>query len=311
MERPKITIVGAGNVGGSTAQQLIAQGVGDVVLIDIADGVARGKALDLAEAAPLYRSGCRVIGGGDYGTSAQSDVVVITSGSPRKPGMSRDDLLRMNTGIVKEVTEQIRHHSPDAVLIVVSNPLDAMTYVAHRVSGFPPERVMGMAGVLDSARFRAFIAEALSVSVENIEALVMGGHGDTMVPLTRETTVGGVPITALMPEPMIEAIVQRVRDGGAEIVNLLKTGSAYFAPSAAIAEMVTAVVRDQHKLLPCAAYCRGEYGVKNLFVGVPAVLGRRGVERIVAMDLSAQERAAFQKSVDAVQELCRAVDQLL
>ena len=311
MRRAKITIIGAGNVGGSTAQRLVAEALGDVVLLDIEDGLARGKALDLAEAAPMYRSNCQVTGGSDYAITAQSDVVVITSGSPRKPGMSRDDLLKINTGIVRQVTEQVARHSPQAVLIVVSNPLDAMTYVAHRVSQFTPERVMGMAGVLDAARFKAFLADALSVSVDNIEALVLGGHGDTMVPLTRSTTVGGVPVTALLSEAQLEAIVQRVRDGGAEIVNLLKTGSAYFAPSAAVVEMVRAVVRDQHKLLPCAAYCRGEYGAQDLFVGVPAQLGSRGVERIVPMELTAQERAAFQKSVDAVRELCHLIDRLL
>jgi malate dehydrogenase len=311
MKRAKITIVGAGNVGGNTAQRLMAGAVGDVVLIDIDEGLARGKALDLAEAAPLYRSDCRITGGSDYVATAQSDVVVITSGSPRKPGMSRDDLLKINTGIVRQVTEQVARHSPQAVLIVVSNPLDAMTYVAHRVSQFPPERVIGMAGVLDAARFKAFLAEALSVSVDKIETLVLGGHGDTMVPLTRSTTIGGVPVEALLPEAQLEAIVQRVRDGGAEIVNLLKTGSAYFAPSAAVAEMVRVVVQDQHAVLPCAAYCRGDYGVQNLFVGVPAVLGSRGVERIVSMELTARERAAFQKSVDAVQELCRLIDRLL
>jgi malate dehydrogenase len=311
MQRPKITIIGAGNVGGSAAQRVIAGRLGDVALIDVEEGLARGKALDLAEAAPLYGSDCRITGGSDYEATAHSDVVVITSGSPRKPGMSRDDLLKINVGIVRQVTEQVARRSPDAVLIVVSNPLDAMTYVAHRVSGFPPERVVGMAGVLDAARFRAFLAEALSVSVETIEALVLGGHGDTMVPLIRTTTVGGVPVTALLPEARLDAIVERVRSGGTEIVNLLKTGSAYFAPSAAVVEMVDAVVRDARRLLPCAAYCRGEYGAQQLFVGVPAVLGRRGVERIVEMELTAQERAAFQKSVDAVQELCRAVDRLL
>jgi len=311
MKRAKITIIGAGNVGGSTAQRLLVEALGDVVLLDIDDGLARGKALDLAEAAPLYGSNCRVTGGSDYAMTAESDVVVITSGSPRKPGMSRDDLLKINTGIVRQVTEQVARRSPQAVLIVVSNPLDAMTYVAHRVSKFSPERVIGMAGVLDAARFKAFLADALSSSVANIEALVLGGHGDTMVPLTRSTTVGGVPVTALLSEAQLEAIVQRVRDGGAEIVNLLKTGSAYFAPSAAVAEMVRAVVRDQHKLLPCAAYCRGEYGAQDLFVGVPAQLGSRGVERIVPMELTTQERAAFQKSVDAVRELCRLIDPLL
>jgi malate dehydrogenase len=311
MRRAKITIIGAGNVGGSTAQRVVAEGLGDVVLIDIEEGLARGKALDLAEAAPLYRSECRVTGGSDYADTADSDIVVITSGSPRKPGMSRDDLLKINTGIVRQVTEQVVRHSPQAVLIIVSNPLDAMTYVAYRVSQFPPGRVVGMAGALDAARFKAFLAEALSVSVNNVETLVLGGHGDTMVPLTRQTTVGGVPVASLLPEDRLEAIVQRVRDGGAEIVNLLKTGSAYFAPSAAVADMVRAVVLNQRKLLPCAAYCRGEYGVKNLFVGVPALLGSGGVERIVPMELSAQERAAFQKSVDAVQELCRLIDRLL
>ena len=311
MKRAKITIVGAGNVGGSTAQRVVADGLGDVVLIDIEEGLARGKALDLAEAASLYRSDCRVTGGSDYAATAHSDIVVITSGSPRKPGMSRDDLLKINTGIVRQVTEQVARHSPQAVLIIVSNPLDAMTYVAHRVSRFPPERVVGMAGALDAARFKAFLAEALSVSVNSIETVVLGGHGDTMVPLTRQTTIGGVPVASLLPEDRLEAIVQRVRDGGAEIVNLLKTGSAYFAPSAAVAEMVRAVVLNQRKLLPCAAYCRGEYGVQNLFVGVPALLGSGGVERIVPMELTARERAAFQKSVDAVQDLCRLIDRLL
>lgn len=311
MTRPKITVVGAGNVGGSCAQRLLSEQLGDIVLIDVEGGLARGKALDLAEAAPLYGSDCRITGGSDYAATAQSDVVVITSGSPRKPGMSRDDLLKINVGIVKQVTQQAAHHSPNAVFIIVSNPLDAMTYVAYRVAGCAPERVMGMAGVLDTARLRAFLAEALSVSPVTIDALVLGGHGDTMVPLIRATTVGGVPVSTLLPEDKLEAIIHRVRDGGTEIVNLLKTGSAYFAPSAAIVEMVQAVVGDQRKLLPCAAYCRGEFGVRELFVGVPAVLGRRGVERIVEMELTPPERAAFQKSVDAVQELCRAVDRLL
>ncbi|MEW6324076.1 MAG: malate dehydrogenase [Nitrospirota bacterium] len=310
MNRPKITIVGAGNVGGSCAQRLLSEQLGDVVLIDVEEGLARGKALDLAEAAPLYGSDCRITGGKDYADTAGSDVVVITSGSPRKPGMSRDDLLKINTGIVRQVAEQAVRHSPDAVLIVVSNPLDAMTYVAYRAGEIPPERVMGMAGVLDTARFRAFLADALSVSSGMIDAMVLGGHGDTMVPLIRSTTVGGVPVATLLPEAQLEAIIQRVRNGGTEIVNLLKTGSAYFAPSAAIVEMVQAVVGNQRKRLPCAAYCRGEYGARDLFVGVPAIIGRRGVEGVVEIELTPPERAAFQKSVDAVQELCRAVDRL-
>jgi malate dehydrogenase len=311
MRRKKITVIGAGNVGGTTAQRLVEKSFADVVLLDILRDLAVGKALDLAETAPLYRYEPRIIGTDDYKDTAGSDIVIITSGIPRKPGMTRDELLATNLKIVRSVTEQAAAHSPQAVLLVVSNPLDAMTYAAYRISRFPRERVIGMAGVLDAARFRSFIAMELNTSVENIDAFVLGGHGDTMVPLPRYTTVAGVPITELIPPDRLEAIVQRTRDGGAEIVKLLKTGSAYYAPSAAIVEMVEAILRDKKKVLPCAALCRGEYGVNGLFVGVPARLGVAGMEGIFEIRLTPQERGSFDQSVSAVKELCEGVDRML
>ena len=280
-------------------------------MVDVAPGLAQGKALDLTESGPIYHYDTRLTGTQGYEETADSDVVVITSGIPRKPGMSRDDLLRVNVGIVKGVTEAVVQKSPDAILVVVSNPLDAMTYVTHRVSRFPRERILGMAGVLDSARFRAFIAMELDVSVENVHAFVLGGHGDQMAPLPRYTTVAGVPITELISKERLDAIIQRTRDGGAEIVKLLKTGSAYFAPSAAIVEMVESILKDKKKILQCAALCQGEYKINNLFVGVPVKLGRRGVEKIIEIKLTAEEEASFKRSAAAVQDLCAAVDKIL
>jgi malate dehydrogenase len=311
MKRNKITVVGAGNVGATTAQRLAEMDLGDVVLVDIIEDMPQGKALDLAEAAPVLGCDMTVTGSNDYAPSADSDVVVITSGVARKPGMSRDDLLKINTGIVKSVTEQVVAVSPECILIVVSNPLDAMTYVAHKVSEFPRQRVLGMAGVLDSARFRAFIAMELNVSVENIHAFVLGGHGDAMVPSTRYTTVAGVPVEMLIAKDRLEEIVQRTRDGGAEIVKLLKTGSAYYAPSAAVAEMVEAIVKDKKKILPCAALCRGEYNIDELFVGVPVKLGAGGMEEIFEITLNDAESVALHRSAQAVEKLCREVDALL
>ncbi len=308
---PKITVIGAGNVGATTVQRLAEKEMGDVVMVDIVPDLPQGKALDMMEAGPVCGFDTRVIGANGYEETKDSDVVVITSGIARKPGMSRDDLLKTNAGIVKSVTEQVAKTSPKAVLIVVSNPLDAMTYVAHKVSGFPAERVIGMAGVLDSARFRAFLAMEIGVSVEDVHATVLGGHGDTMVPVIKNTTVAGMPVTEFIPKERLEAIVQRTRDGGAEIVKLLKTGSAYYAPSASVAEMVESILKDKKRILPCAALCQGPYGVPGLFVGVPAVLGRGGVERIIEMKLSDEEKAGLQKSVAAVKELCETVDKLM
>ncbi|HLG22940.1 MAG TPA: malate dehydrogenase [Candidatus Manganitrophaceae bacterium] len=311
IKRSKVTVVGAGNVGGTTAQRLAEKEIADVVLVDIAPGLPQGKALDLSQSAPIYHYDTRLIGTNGYEETAQSDIVIITSGVPRKPGMSREDLLRVNVGIVKSVTESVIQKSPEAILLVVSNPLDAMTYVAHRVSRFSRERVFGMAGVLDSARFRSFIAAELNVSVENVHAFVLGGHGDQMVPLARYTTVGGIPVTELIPKDRLDAMIQRTRDGGAEIVKLLKTGSAYFAPSAAIVEMVESIIKDKKKILPCAALCQGEYKVNNLFVGVPVKLGQGGVEKIIEIQLTAEEEVGFRRSTEAVQELCGAVDKIL
>ena len=308
MTRRKVSVIGAGNVGGTTAQRLAEKNLADVVLLDINEGVAKGKALDITESAPLYGFDVRVTGTGSYDDTAGSNLVVISSGVPRKPGMSRDDLLRINAEIVQGVTREVAKRSPEAVLIVVSNPLDAMTYVAYRESGFPRERVMGMAGALDSARLRAFIAMELGVSVTNVHALVLGGHGDTMVPLMRYTTVNGIPVDQLMAADRLEGLVKRTREGGAEIVNLLKTGSAYFAPSAAVVEMVEAILTDQQKMIPTAAYCSGEFGIDGLFVGVPARLGARGVEAIVQVDLTPAERALLAQSAVAVRELCEKVD---
>src|SRR5881409_17855 len=281
MARKKVSIVGAGNVGATAGQRIVDKELADVVLIDIIEGVPQGKALDLNESAPIEGYDCRLTGTNNYRDTANSDIVVITAGVPRKPGMSRDDLLKTNYEIVKGVTEQVVKNSPNSVIIVVSNPLDAMVQTAFRVSKFPKQRVIGMAGVLDSARFRTFIGMELNVSVDNIHAFVLGGHGDTMVPLPRYSTVAGIPITELLPKETIDRIVQRTRDGGAEIVALLKTGSAYYAPAASAVEMVEAILKDKKKILPCAALLNGQYGVNGLYVGVPVKLGRRGVEQVI------------------------------
>jgi malate dehydrogenase len=309
MKRAKITIVGAGFVGATAAHWAAAQELGDVVLVDVPQvgDMPKGKALDLYESAPIAGFDCKITGTNGYEETAGSDVVVITAGVARKPGMSRDDLLNINTGIVKSVAEQVGKYSPNAVLIVVSNPLDAMVYVAWKVSGFPANRVVGQAGVLDTARFRTFLSIELGVSVEDISALLMGGHGDTMVPLPRYASVGGIPVTQLIPKDRLDQIVQRARDGGAEIVNLLKTGSAYYAPGAATVQMVEAIIRDKKRVLPCAAYCDREYGVGGYFVGVPVVLGTGGVEKVIEVELDATERASFEKSVAAVKDLVKAL----
>ena len=311
MSRPKITVVGAGNVGGTVAQRLVETNCYDVVLVDIIEGVPQGKALDLAKAGPICGYDGSVVGTNGYGETDQSSVVVITSGVPRKPGMSRDELLATNTNIVKGVVREVARRSPDAVLLLVANPLDAMAHVAYRVSGFPKQRVVGMAGVLDSARFRSFIAGELGVSAAEVQAMVLGGHGDTMVPLLRYTTVAGRPLSEWLPKERLEALVQRTRDGGAEIVSLLKSGSAYYAPSAAVMTMVEAILKDQKRVLPCAAYCDGEYGLSGVFVGVPARLGRGGVEQIIEYELTPGERAALETSAAAVRELSAAVDGML
>jgi malate dehydrogenase len=299
----KVTVIGAGNVGATAAQRLAEKELCDVVLIDIIEGVPQGKALDLTEAAPVEKHDAHVTGANDYDAAAKSDIVIITAGIPRKPGMSRDDLISTNAGIVKTVTQQVAALSPDAILIIVSNPLDAMCHVAHEVSGFPKERVIGMAGVLDSARFRAFISMELNVSVENTHAFVLGGHGDTMVPLPRYSTVAGIPITELLSEDRIDALVDRTRNGGAEIVGLLKTGSAYYAPASAAVEMAESILKDKKKILPCAVFLQGEYCLKDLFIGVPVKLGAGGVEEIIEITLTADEKSALQNSAAAVQEL--------
>lgn len=303
----KVTVVGAGNVGATAAQRLAEKELSDVVLIDILEGVPQGKSLDLAQAAPIEKHDAHLTGANSYEASANSDIVIITAGIPRKPGMSRDDLLATNRGIMKNVTREVAKYSPDAILMIVSNPLDAMCHVAMEVSGFPKHRVMGMAGVLDSARFRAFIAAELDVSVENVHALVLGGHGDTMVPLPRFSTVAGISITELMSPERIEALVTRTRNGGAEIVSLLKTGSAYYAPASAAVEMAESILKDKRKILPCAAYLEGEYGISGLFVGVPVKLGKNGVEQIVPLKLLPEEEAALNKSAAAVKELVEAM----
>ena len=302
-KRNKITVVGAGNVGASAALWLASKELGNVVLVDVVEGVPQGKGLDLAQAAPIEGYDVRLVGTNGYEETKDSDVVIITAGLPRKPGMSRDDLLRTNAEIVTKVVDETVRHSPDAVLIVVSNPLDAMCQVALRRSGFPKHRVLGMAGVLDSARMRCFLAEALDVSVENVTAFVLGGHGDTMVPLPRYSTCAGIPITELLTKDKIDEIVKRTANGGAEIVALLKTGSAYYAPSSGAVEMAESILKDKKKILPCAAYLEGEYGINNLFVGVPCKLGARGLEQIVEINLTAEERIALQKSAASVQEL--------
>jgi malate dehydrogenase len=301
--RPKITVVGAGNVGASVAQYAVERELGDVVLVDVVEGIPQGKALDLLQAGPIHRYDSMVSGSNGYDETANSDVVVITAGLARKPGMTRDDLLFKNAEIVGSVVEQIVARSRDAILVLVTNPLDAMVQLAWKKSGFPSKRVVGMAGVLDSARFRTFIARELDVSVENVTAFVLGGHGDTMVPLPRYSTVAGIPITDLLSKERIDALVTRTANGGAEIVNYLKTGSAYYAPAASAVEMVEAILKDKKKILPCAAYLEGQYGTTGLYVGVPVKLGRGGVEAIVEIKLTPAEQAAFDKSAAAVREL--------
>ena len=299
----KVTVIGAGNVGATAAQRLAEKQLCDVVLVDIVEGVPQGKALDLNEAAPIEKHDSHLTGTNSYEDTAGSDIVIITAGIPRKPGMSRDDLISTNAGIVKAVTKEVASRSPEAILIIVSNPLDAMCHVAFEAAGFPKQRVIGMAGVLDSARFRAFISIELDVSVENTHAFVLGGHGDTMVPLPRYSTVAGIPITELMAPDRIDALVDRTRNGGAEIVGLLKTGSAYYAPASAAVEMAESILKDKKKILPCAAYLQGEYGQQDLFIGVPVKLGAKGVEDIIEITLTDDEKQALQKSADAVQEL--------
>jgi len=305
--RKKITIVGSGNVGATAAHWMASKELGDVVLIDIIPGVPQGKGLDLLEAMPIEKRDSFVLGTEDYKDTANSDIVVITAGIPRKPGMSRDDLLNTNYKIMQDVVGKVVTNSPNCILIIVSNPLDAMAQAAFKISGFSRNRVIGMAGVLDSARFRAFIAMELGVSVENVTAFVLGGHGDTMVPLPRYSTVAGVPITELMDKSTVERLVQRTRDGGAEIVKYLKTGSAYYAPSAAVTEMAEAILKDKKKILPCAAYLEGEYGIHGLFVGVPCKLGARGIEDVWEIRLTDEEMAALRKSADSVKELVAVV----
>jgi malate dehydrogenase len=301
--RHKVTVVGAGNVGATAAQRIAEAGLADVVLVDIVDGLPQGKGLDLAEAAPVVGHDARVVGTNDYADTAGSDVVVVTSGLARQPGMSRDDLLAKNAGIVRSVVEQAVAHSPDTILIIVTNPLDAMCHVAMQASGFPRERVLGMAGVLDSARFRTFIADELGVSVEDTHAFVLGGHGDSMVPLPRYSTVAGIPITELLSADRVKALTERTANGGAEIVALLKTGSAFYAPAASVYEMVESILLDRKRVLPCAVQLHGEYGQEGLFVGVPVVLGANGMERVIEITLTDDERAAFDRSAAAVREL--------
>jgi malate dehydrogenase len=301
--RPKITVVGAGHVGASVAQYAVERQLGDVVLVDVIEGIPQGKALDLAQAGPIHGYDAGLSGSNGYEETDRSDIVVITAGLARKPGMTRDDLLMKNAEIVGSVVEQVVRRSPDSILILVTNPLDAMVQLAWKKSGFPPSRVVGMAGILDSARFRTFIARELEVSVENVTAFVLGGHGDTMVPLPRYSTVAGIPITELLPKDRIDALVTRTANGGAEIVNYLKSGSAYYAPAASVVEMIEAILKDKKKILPCAAYLEGQYGVTGLYVGVPVKLGRRGVEQVIEIRLTPEEQAAFDRSAAAVREL--------
>ncbi len=301
--RKKVTVIGAGNVGATVAQQVAQKELADVALVDIIEGVPQGKALDLLEAGPVERYNSKITGSNSYDITDNSDIVVITAGLPRKPGMSRDDLLLKNAAIVKDVVENVAKRSPNSILIMVTNPLDAMAQLALKVSGFPKHRVIGMAGVLDSARFCTFIAEALNVSVENVHAFVLGGHGDEMVPLTRYTTVAGIPITELFPPDKLNALIERTRKGGGEIVALLKTGSAYYAPGSSAVEMVNAILKDKKKILPCATYLEGEYGVSGVFLGVPVKLGSQGIEEIIEIKLLPEEREGLIKSIKAVQEL--------
>ena len=301
--RKKITVVGSGNVGATLAHRLADRQLGDIVLIDILEGIPQGKGLDLLESGPIEGYDVKIKGTNDYADTANSDLVVLTAGFPRKPGMSRDDLLKANFDVVKATTEKIVKYSPESILIVVTNPLDAMAQTAYKVSGFSKNRVIGMAGVLDTARYRTFLAEALNVSVLDIQGLVLGGHGDTMVPVPSYTTVAGIPISQLMSKDQLDKIIVRTAKGGGEIVNLLKTGSAFYAPSAAVAEMVDAIFNDRKRILPCAAYLEGEYGINGLFVGVPVKLGARGIEQIIEIKLTPEEQAALQKSAAAVKEL--------
>ena len=305
--RKKVTIVGAGNVGATAAHWIAAKELADIVLLDVAEGIPQGKALDLLQAMPIERRDVSIVGTNDYADTAASDIVVITAGIPRKPGMSRDDLLNTNSKIMNDVVGKVVAESPNAILIIVSNPLDAMAQAAFKKSGFPRERVIGMAGVLDSARFRTFIAEELQVSVENVTAFVLGGHGDTMVPLSRYSTMAGIPITELIEPTRLKELETRTANGGAEIVKHLKTGSAYYAPSSAAVEMVEAILKDKKKILPCAAYLTGEYGIHGLYVGVPCKLGAKGLEQIIETKLTEEEQSALNKSADAVKELCTVI----
>ncbi|MEQ1848770.1 MAG: malate dehydrogenase [Nitrospira sp.] len=311
MARPKITVVGAGNVGGTTAQRLAEKNLYDVILVDIAPGVPQGKALDISQAGPVCGYNSRVVGTNGYEETAGSSIAVITSGMPRKPGMSRDELLVTNAKIVKSVVSELVSRSPDIILILVTNPLDAMVHVARSVSGLPKSRIIGMAGVLDSARMRTFIAAELNVSATEVQAMVLGGHGDTMVPLPRYTTVRGRPVSELMSKEKLDAIVKRTRDGGAEIVGLLKTGSAFYAPSASAVAMVESIHKDEKQVMPCAVLCDGEYGLKDVVVGVPVKIGRGGAEQILEYELTSDERAALDTSANAVRDLCRTVDRLM
>ena len=304
----KVSVIGSGNVGATAARSIADKELADVVILDILEGVPQGKALDMLEACPVEGSDARVLGTNDYADTAGSDIVVVTAGLARKPGMSRDDLLQKNYAIIKSVTEQVVKYSPDCIIVPVTNPLDAMSQVVYRISGFPRERVIGMAGVLDSARMRTFIAQELNVSVENTHAFVLGGHGDTMVPLPRYSTVAGIPITEPLTPETVQAIVARTAAGGAEIVKLLGDGSAYYAPGSAVVEMVEAILKDKKKILPCAAFLQGEYGISNLFVGVPVKLGAAGIEEIVEITLTKEESAALMKSADSVRELVQIID---
>ena len=311
MGRPKITVVGAGNVGGTVAQRLAEKNAYDAVLVDMLPGIPQGKALDITQAGPVCGYSTRVVGTNGYDETAGSSIAVITSGIPRKPGMSRDELLATNAKIVKTVVRELVSRSPNIVLILVANPLDAMVHVARQVSGLPKSRVLGMAGVLDTARLRSFVAEELNVPGTDVQAMVLGGHGDTMVPLVRQTTVAGKPITDRLSPERLAALIKRTQDGGAEIVGLLKTGSAFYAPSASAVDMVEAIMNDQKRVMPCAMFCEGEYGLKDVIVGVPVTLGRSGGESIVEYELTAEERTALQASADAVRDLCAVVDRLL
>ncbi len=311
MKRAKITIIGAGNVGATCAHWAASKELGDIVLVDIIEGMPQGKALDLYESSPVEGFDSRIIGSNSYEETRDSDVVIITSGIARKPGMSRDDLLATNVKIVADVTRKVAASSPNAILVVVSNPLDAMVYTTWKVSGFPTQRVIGQAGVLDVARYRSFIATEIGCSVEDVSALLLGGHGDDMVPLPRYTSVGGVPVTQLISAGKLDEIVKRARNGGAEIVSLLKTGSAYYAPSSATIAMVESILRDKRRVLPCAAFCEKEYGIGGYFVGVPCVLGTRGVEKVIEVELDAKEREMMSTSIEHVKELCKAAERYL